>query len=134
MVGMDAKFHYWGRKTRRRFGGLAGACACAIWILLASPFLLSAQDTASEEAANPPPNATVSEEPEQDLSQMQAAAWRMRLTLPVTEKTCKQVKRFAVPALDLAAKNGQRPRAHLRVPRAARPERVRTWQRVRSQL
>lgn len=109
MVGMDETVYYQERGTRCRLGGLAGTCICAVWILLAFPALLSAQDATPEESANPTPDAAVPEEPEQDANQPQPAAWRMRLALPVTEKTYKQVRRFAVTALDQASTTGQKP-------------------------
>ncbi len=109
MVGMDEIVCHQERGARCRFGRVARVRGCAIWILLAFPVLLSAQDEAPDKSVDPAPNAAVSEEPEQAAGDLQPAAWRMRVTLPVTERTYKQVRRFAVTALDQAAATGQKP-------------------------
>ena len=86
--------------------------SCAVWLLLGLPGFLPAQN---ETPVNPaaetpaPPPAETSVEPERDPEDSKATAWRMRLTLPITEKTYKQVRRFAVTALDNASESGQRP-------------------------
>ena len=111
MVGMDARICQLGRGSPRATSS-AVAWACAICFLFGLPVLLPAQveppadqvDSVTEVAA-----PEVAEEPNQPPAEQQAAAWRMRLTLPVTEKTYKQVRRFAVTALDQAAAAAQRP-------------------------
>jgi membrane-bound ClpP family serine protease len=73
--------------------------------------LSPAQEDEPQKDANPAPEVSTLDSPEETQHappDQQAAAWRMRLTLPVTEKTGKQVQRFAATALDQAAKAQQR--------------------------
>ena len=111
MVGMDTVIYHRGRGSRGGTRWPGPAVECAIWILLGFPVLLPAQSEAPDGPAEPAPRAAPEtlNEPEPAPDDQQAAAWRMRLTLPVTEKTYKQVRRFAVTALDQASAAGQRP-------------------------
>lgn len=112
MVGMDAHIRRFGRRSSGITAWAAVVYGCAVWILCALPVLQAAQEEPPAEPLNPAPETSGPETPEEPIQtpeRLEAAAWRMRLTLPVTEKTYKQVRRFAVTALDEAAAADQRP-------------------------
>jgi len=112
MVGMDATIYRHGRGPLTHAGLPVTIVGCAVWMILALPTFLAAQndETAKPDLSTPDAAAPQTpEKPQQPADDQQATAWRMRLTLPITEKTYKQVKRFAVTALDQASKNEQRP-------------------------
>lgn len=115
MVGMEAPTYRHSRRSarpqsRRAWGFMRVAC-CAMWII-AFPLFVAAQNNDQKAVGNPAPEAAdtaLPAESDQPQGDKQAAAWRMRLTLPVNAKTYKQVQRFAVTALDQASAAGQRP-------------------------
>ncbi len=96
----------------QRAGGLTGVAPCALFLILLFQALSLGQDDKPQKVT-PSPEESMPEnqaaEAEPGLSEKPAAAWRMRLNLPITEKSFKQVQRFTVTALDRAAKANQRP-------------------------
>jgi membrane-bound serine protease (ClpP class) len=110
MVGIQTETYCLRRETipprPPRTGWSVSAVACALCVFLL-PALSPAQNDDQQPAAKPAPAAA--SKPGQEPGDKPAAAWRMRLTLPVTAKTYKQVQRFAVTARDQASAAQQRP-------------------------
>ncbi len=114
MVGMDMIIYPRGKGSPRSMSAAPSAAAVgwAICVLLGLATSPSAQEAEPQQPADPAPEAAAPqtlEAPDPAPADPQAAAWRMRLTLPVTAKTDKQVQRFVVTALDQAAAAKQRP-------------------------
>lgn len=89
-----------------------GVIGCALAIAMLLPVSSRAQDEGDPQS--PPPAAEESatgvvEGEDGPEAGQPPIAWRMRLNLPITEKTYKQVQRFAVAAIDRAAKAKQKP-------------------------
>ncbi len=96
----------------QRADGRTGVVPCALFlILLFQALSLGQEDEPQKPVPSPEASVPASQvaEAEPGPSDKPAAAWRMRLNLPITEKSFKQVQRFAVTALDQAAKANQRP-------------------------
>ncbi len=112
MAGMGAESCHRGQPADRLpswRAGWPGVVPCALLLILLFQALSWAQVDKSPEKPAPSPETPAPQNLGGPPPDKPAAAWRLRLTLPITEKSLKQVQRLAVTALDEASKNGQRP-------------------------